>query len=84
MLEAKFEAERLTDLSNFSLAQLYQMATELIQNHCKNQELKKHIKKIKNTSLSKYCNEKPNKFGCHGSDTLSSYQKRFHIKQKES
>lgn len=36
MLEGKFKAGTITDLTNYSLAQLYQMVTELIQNHCRN------------------------------------------------
>lgn len=36
MLEGKFKAGTITDLTNYSLAQLYQMVAELIQNHCRN------------------------------------------------
>lgn len=36
MLETKFKIEELIGLSKYNLAQLYQMAKELIQNHYKN------------------------------------------------
>lgn len=36
MLETKFKIEELIELSKYNLAQLYQMAKELIQNHYKN------------------------------------------------
>lgn len=81
MMEAKFKADVVIDLTNNSLAQLYQIATELIQNHYKNQELRKHIKQIEKSSLSKYCNDKPNNFGCHETSNSCSYSKKFHSKK---
>lgn len=40
MMEAKFKADAVTDLAMYNIAQLYQIATELIQGHCRSQELK--------------------------------------------
>ena len=68
MMEAKFKADAVTDLAMYNIAQLYQIATELIQGHCRSQELKKHMKQIEQTSLQKYCDDKPNKFRCQHSD----------------
>lgn len=84
MPEAKFEAEAIIDLINFSSAQLYQMATELIQNHCKNQDLRKHMKQIEKTTLSKYCNNKPNKFNCDDSGNLCSCSNNIYSKKKKA
>ena len=64
MMEAKFKANAIIDLSLLSLAQLYQIAMELIQSHCKSQDLRKHMKHLEKSSLQKFCNEEPNKFGC--------------------
>lgn len=47
MMEAKLKADVVRDMTTLSLAQLYQMAMELIQSHCRTQELKKHMKHIK-------------------------------------
>lgn len=52
----------LTNLSMYRIAQRYQMAIELIQSHCRSQELRNHMKQIEKTSLQKYCDDKPNKF----------------------
>ena len=51
MVEAKFKADAVIDLVMYSIAQLYQIATELIQGHCRLQELKNHMKQIEQTSL---------------------------------
>ena len=39
IMEAKFKADAIIDLSTLSIAQLYQMAMELIQSHCRSQDL---------------------------------------------
>ena len=83
-MEAKFKADAVTYLTNYNLAQLYQIATELIHNHCRNQDLKKHMKQIEKTSLSKYCNDKPNKFGCHETCNSCSCLKKFQGKKKKA
>lgn len=83
MLEGKFKADAITDLTNYSLAQLYQMAAELIQNHCRNQDLWKHMKQIEKTYLSTYCNDKPNKFSCHDSSNSCSCLRKSHSKKKK-
>lgn len=44
IMEAKFKADAIIDLSMYNMAQLYQIAKELIQGHCRSQELKKHMK----------------------------------------
>ena len=44
MMEAKFKGDAVTDLEMYSIAQLYQIATELIQGHSRLQELKKYMK----------------------------------------
>ena len=36
MMEAKFKIDAMTYLTNYNLARLDQIATELIHNHCKN------------------------------------------------
>ena len=64
IMEAKFKADAITNLSQLNIAQLYQMAMELIQSHCRSQDLKKHMKHLEKSSLQKFCNEEPNKFGC--------------------
>lgn len=46
MMEVKFKANVITNLATYNIAQLYQIATELIQGHCSSQELKKHMKQI--------------------------------------
>lgn len=51
MLEAKFKTEGIIDLSNYSLTSLFQMAIEVIQDHRRIPQLKKHIKHIEKTSL---------------------------------
>ena len=72
MMEAKFKANAITDLSLLSIAQLYQIAIELIQSHCRSQDLKKHIKHLEKSSLQKFYNEEPNKFRCQHADKLCS------------
>lgn len=67
MQETKFKANGITDLSNYNLVSLYQMTIKLIQNHCKIQELKKHMKQVEKTSFQKYCKHQPQLFRCHNS-----------------
>ena len=54
MMEAKFKADAITDLAQLSLAQLYQIAMELIQSHCRSQDLRRHMKQIEKSSLQKF------------------------------
>ena len=72
MMEAKFKADAIVDLAQLSLAQLYQMSMELIQSHCRSQDLPKHMKQIEKSSLQKFCNEEPNKFGCQHTEKMCS------------
>ena len=44
IMEVKFKADAIVDLAQLSLAQLYQMSMELIQSHCRSQDLRKHMK----------------------------------------
>lgn len=82
MMEAKLKADAIVDLSVLSIAQLYQMAMELIQSHCRSQDLRKHIKNIENPSLQKFCNEEPNKFGCQHTDRMCSCNTSKRRKEK--
>ena len=72
MMEAKFKANEITDLSQLNIAQLYQMVMELIQSHCRSQDLRKHMKHLEKSFLQKFCNEEPNKFGCQHTDKMCS------------
>ncbi|KAJ4718959.1 polyprotein [Melia azedarach] len=80
MLEAKFKSEGITNLSSYSLASLYQMATEVIHEHCRLQDLKKHMKQIEKTSLQKHCNIHPQLYGCHDSSKSCSCKKQSYHK----
>ncbi|KAK9190646.1 hypothetical protein WN943_019253 [Citrus x changshan-huyou] len=55
MMEAKFKADAIVDLAQLSLAQLYQISMELIQSHCRSQDLRRHMKQIEKSSLQKFC-----------------------------
>lgn len=41
MMEAKLKADAVRDMKTLSLVQLYQMAMELTQSHCRTQGLKR-------------------------------------------